>query len=91
MRITEDTAFEELLSILAPIYTKGLAIEEYKRAILYLSALALKDKKNKKKIMESWIIPYVEALLVFFDKLENNEELMKESQYFITIKNKAAL
>jgi hypothetical protein len=78
---------EDLLTILAPVYTSGLAVQEYKRTLLYLSSLALKDVKNKKKIMKNWTFPYIEALLLFLDKLENNKELMKESQYFINTKN----
>lgn len=77
-----ETAREDLQEILTPIYTSGLSIEDYKKVILYLSSLAIKDKSNKKKIMHNWTAPYIESLLLFFSKLENNEELMRESKNF---------
>ena len=79
----EELFIENLLFILEPIYTKGLPIDEFKRTLLYLSSLEMSSKKNKNKIMNSWVFPYIESLFVFFDRLQRNEELKKENRYFI--------
>lgn len=77
-----EVAREELQDILSPIYASGLPVDEFKKVLFYLSSLALKDKDNKKKVMENWTAPYIEALLLLLTKLESNEELMKQSEYF---------
>lgn len=74
---------QNLLQLFTPIYSSGYRISDFKKVLIYLAGFTYPSNSSRKEVVENWVVPYIDILLLFFSGVEVHLELVEANKEYI--------